>query len=396
LEKMLFISGSVGLGHVARDLEIAKELRKSNPDLQIFWVAGNPARDVLKDLGEQVLPEAEIIDQGGSLVDKSSTTYQVNLAKYATKMRKAWADSGALLMKIIEREKYGIVIGDEAGDLFLQIAKNPSARNFHYIALTDYIMLDAATKNPLERFICNTVNRSWAKGLSQKPPIADKNIFIGELEDVASKGGFLLPNRRELSKQYYDFVGYILPFNPKDYANKVLLRQELGYSEDHLIICSVGGTKAGELLLYLCQKAYAIAKKEIANLKMVLVCGPSIPIKSIQPIDGVQVKGYVPKLYEHLAAADLCIVSGGGTVTLELTALQKPFLYFPMEGHFEQQLAVAPRVERHQAGVRMQFSKTTPESLAAAILSNIHKQPKYAEIPTNGAEKVAQIVSQFL
>jgi predicted glycosyltransferase len=44
----------------------------------------------------------------------------------------------------------------------------------------------------------------------------------------------------------------------------------------------------------------------------------------------------------------------------------------------------------------MQYSKTSPESLAAAILSNIHKQPNYPEIPIDGAEKVAQIVSEYL
>ena len=48
-------------------------------------------------------------------------------------------------------------------------------------------------------------------------------------------------------------------------------------------------------------------------------------------LDGVKVVGYLPELYKHLAASDIAIVTGGGTVTLELTALEKPFLYFPLE-----------------------------------------------------------------
>jgi predicted glycosyltransferase len=395
-KKILFICGSIGLGHVGRDLEIANQLRKTNSDLQILWVAGNPARDTLKNLGESVLPEADIMDQGASIIDEASTTYKANLINYALRVRNEWSANGKELLKAIDREKIDVVIGDEAGDLYVELIQNPSGKKFPFIEMTDYFLLDATTRSPIEKIMCNYLNRLLVKGLKNDPPIADRNIFIGEVEDVADKGGFLIPNRRKLAQQYFDFVGYILPFNPKDYANKTLLRQKLGYSEDPLIICSVGGTQAGTLLLSLCQKAYAIAKKEIANLKMILVCGPSIPLESIQPVDGVQVKGYVPKLYEHFAAADLCIVSGGGTVTLELTALQEPFLYFPIEGHFEQQLTVAPRVERHHAGVRMQYSKTTPESLAAAILSNIHKQTNYAEVRINGAEKVTQIVNEFL
>ena len=42
MKKLLFISGSLGLGHVGRDLEIAKMLRKSNPDVQISWLADSP------------------------------------------------------------------------------------------------------------------------------------------------------------------------------------------------------------------------------------------------------------------------------------------------------------------------------------------------------------------
>ena len=111
---------------------------------------------------------------------------------------------------------------------------------------------------------------------------------------------------------------------------------------------------------------------------------------------GVKVVGYVPDLYKHLGAADLCIVSGGGTITLELTALQIPFLYFPLEQHFEQEVGVANRCERHRAGVRMTCSKTTPESLSEVILSNIGKTVDYVHIPTNGSKEAARMLEEIL
>ena len=170
----------------------------------------------------------------------------------------------------------------------------------------------------------------------------------------------------------------------------------MGYGNEPLILCSIGGTAAGKDLLNLCAAAYPIAKKTIPNLQMILVCGPRVPTDSIQPPEGVKVVGYMPNLYRHMGAADLCIVSGGGTITLELTALQRPFLYFPLEDHFEQEVDVANRCKRHRAGIRMTCSKTTPELLSEAIVSNIGKTIDYASIPISGSKEAAKIIEKIL
>ena len=81
--------------------------------------------------------------------------------------------------------------------------------------------------------------------------------------------------------------------------------------------------------------------------------------------------------------------------TLELTALQRPFLYFPLEQHFEQEI-VAMRCKRHKAGIKMMYSKTTPESLAKEVVSNIGKKVNYASIAIDGAQKAAKLIGQLL
>lgn len=55
-KKILFISSSIGLGHAARDLAIANEIRKCNPDVEISWLAGDPARRIIEEAGESLLP----------------------------------------------------------------------------------------------------------------------------------------------------------------------------------------------------------------------------------------------------------------------------------------------------------------------------------------------------
>ena len=76
-------------------------------------------------------------------------------------------------------------------------------------------------------------------------------------------------------------------------------------------------------------------------------------------------------LYRHLAACDLAIVQGGLTTTMELTANRRPFIYFPLERHFEQNLHVRHRLERYRAGRRMDYDDSPPEAIAAAIAQEI-------------------------
>jgi UDP-N-acetylglucosamine:LPS N-acetylglucosamine transferase len=169
----------------------------------------------------------------------------------------------------------------------------------------------------------------------------------------------------------------------------------LGYGGEPLVICSIGGTSVGKELLILCGRAYPEITKVIPDLRMVLVCGPRLPIDSIAAPPGVEVKGFVPNLYEHFAACDLGITQGGATSTLEMTALRRPFLYFPLEKHFEQAY-VSARLARHQAGIRMSYSQTTPLSLAEKVISNLGREVTYPAIPLDGARTAAQLISRLL
>jgi UDP-N-acetylglucosamine:LPS N-acetylglucosamine transferase len=129
---------------------------------------------------------------------------------------------------------------------------------------------------------------------------------------------------------------------------------------------------------------------------MVLICGPRLATDELKVPEEIEVKGYVPALYEHFAASDLAIVQGGGTTTIELTALNRPFLYFPLAMHCEQQIHVAGRLARHQAGIKMVYSQTTANILADMVIANLGKEVNYNPIPVNGAQKATQFISELL
>ncbi|MHC4215904.1 MAG: glycosyltransferase, partial [Planctomycetota bacterium] len=190
--------------------------------------------------------------------------------------------------------------------------------------------------------------------------------------------------------------GYILPFDPAEYTDKTKIRSKLGYGQEPLIVCSIGGTSIGKDLLELCGRAYKIIKQEVSDLHMVLVCGPRLSSCNLNVPKDIEVKEYVPALYEHFAASDLAIVQAGGTTTIELTALNRPFLYFPLAKHCEQQMHVAGRLARHQAGIKMVYSQTTSETLADMVISNLGKKVNYPSIPVQGAQKAVQFISKLI
>ena len=188
-------------------------------------------------------------------------------------------------------------------------------------------------------------------------------IFFGEIEDVPDRPfGFLLPNRRRYAEQHVEFVGYPLSFDMNDLPRRDVLRRELGYGEEPIVVCTVGGTSIGSDLLELCGHAFPIAAARTPGLRMIIVAGPRIDPKSLDVPEQVERHGMIPQLWRHLAACDLAIVQGGGTTTLELEALRVPFLFFPLRNQSEQEVTIANRLARHGAGIRMACHRQAPRS----------------------------------
>jgi len=133
----------------------------------------------------------------------------------------------------------------------------------------------------------------------------------------------------------------------------------------------------------------------VPELRMVVVAGPSIDPKLISR-DDVEAHGYVHRLYRHLAACDIAVCHGGLSTTMELTAARRPFLYFPLRGHFEQNHHVAHRLDRHGAGRRMSYATDGPSELADAIVEELGRAPRYRAVRDDGAARAAAMIAELL
>ncbi|MBN1790446.1 MAG: hypothetical protein JW830_08120 [Bacteroidales bacterium] len=394
---ILYISGSLGLGHIGRDIAIANQLRKLIAGVEIDWIASDPATIVLLEAGEKLVPGIEQYTNENLAAETAAKGSQLNIFSYLMKSRGEWQKNVEFFLDLISKKQYDLIIGDEAYEITLAMREHPEKKNFPFVMIYDFVGLHAMSKNPLELLGVYYWNRVWSHDYRHKrKPSYDLGLFVGELEDIPDDTfGFMMPRRRDFAKAMYTFIGYVFPFEPAHFSDKPAVRIKLGYDHEPLVICSMGGTAIGKELLELCGKACILVKKSIPALRVILVTGPRLDPDSLQLPEDITIKGFIPKLYEHFAACDLAIVQGGATSTLELTALRIPFIYFPIEGHCEQ-ASVARMLERHGAGLHLILSQTTPELLAEEIIKMLGTTVSYPEIPKDGALKAAQVISSLL
>jgi hypothetical protein len=81
---------------------------------------------------------------------------------------------------------------------------------------------------------------------------------------------------------------------------------------------------------------------------------------------------------------------------MELTANRRPFLYFPLRHHFEQNFHVRHRLDRYGAGRCMDFETATPDVIAAAIGEEIGREVDYRPVETEGAARAARLIAELL
>lgn len=395
-KKVLFISGSLGLGHVVRDLAIANELREISPGIEILWLASHPADEFLKTKGETMVAGTEKYANDNVPAEKVARDGKLNLLAYLNKAKKEWGRNVRVFQEITSRERFDLVIGDETYEILVAMSKKPELKKSPFVIIYDFVGLDAMTGNPLEKLGIYLWNRVWSN-VDRKKRINDLSLFVGEEEDIPDRPFcFRRPNRRAWARERCEFIGQIVRFDPEDYRDRSTVRERLGYGPGPLIIGSVGGSSAGKPLLELFGKAYSILKQDLPDLRLILVGGPRISPDSVEAPEGVEKHGFVPDLYEHFAACDLALIMGGGTSTLELSALRRPFIYFPLQGHCEQELSVSPRVQRSQAGIRMNYAETTAEGLAQTVMAHMCQEVNSLPIRTGGEKRAAALIQTLL
>lgn len=124
-KRALYLSSPIGLGHARRDLAIAEELRKVEPDLEIDWLAQHPVTTVLTGAGERVHPASQWLASESAHFASEATGHELNCFQALRRMDEILVANFMVFQEVVEEGPYDLVIGDEAWDVDYYWHENP-------------------------------------------------------------------------------------------------------------------------------------------------------------------------------------------------------------------------------------------------------------------------------
>jgi pimeloyl-ACP methyl ester carboxylesterase/predicted glycosyltransferase len=396
--KALFISSPIGLGHVQRDLAIARELKKLQPDLDIDWFTVDPAARYLKQEGERLHPLTRRLANESSHFESVAGEHDLSAFFALRTMDEIMINNYMTFSDLMDEEHYDVVIGDEAWDVDYYYHENPEQKRQPFVFLTDFVGCLPMSDDDRERDLCADRNADDIEHVARFPYLRDAAIFVGNPADVTEQPfGPGLPSIREWTDRNFAYAGYTLPFDPSSFADTEKLRAKLGYRpKERLAIAAVGGTAVGRHLLRKIAQAFPHMKRLEPDLKLVLVTGPRLDREVLEPVEGLEIRPYVHNLFEHFACCDLALVQGGLSTCMELVATQRPFLSFPLARHFEQCVHVRRRLANYGADNAVDYHGLTPQALAERAVARLHEPVRYEPVEVGGAARAARLIADVL
>jgi pimeloyl-ACP methyl ester carboxylesterase/predicted glycosyltransferase len=396
--KALFISSPIGLGHVQRDLAIARELRKLQPDLDIDWFTVDPAARYLTQEGERLHPLTRRLANESSHFEHVAGEHDLSAFFALRTMDEIMINNYMTFSDLMEEEHYDLVIGDEAWDVDYYYHENPEQKRQPFVFLTDFVGCLPMSDDERERDLCADRNADDIEHVARFPYLRDAAIFVGNPADVTEQSfGPGLPSIREWTDRNFSYAGYTLPFDPAAFADSEKLRAKLGYRpRERLAIAAVGGTAVGRHLLRKIAQAFPHMKRLEPDLTLVLVTGPRLEREVFEPVAGLEIRAYVHNLFEHLACCDLALVQGGLSTCMELVATRRPFLSFPLARHFEQCVHVRRRLANYGADNAVDYHALSPQALAERAVARMHEPVRYEPVEVGGAARAARLIADVL
>lgn len=399
--RVLYISSPIGLGHVQRDLAIARELRNLVPDLEIEWFAQPPVTTVLEKAGEKIHPMSRFQASESAHWEQSADEHGLHCFQAWREMDEIFLSNFMVFLEAVRETPYDLWIGDESWEVDYYLHENPELKTAPYVFLTDFVGWTPIDDSPdsHEAYLTADYNAEMIEQIARFPRVRDRALYVGDFEDIVpNRFGPDLPVISDWVRENFTDVGYIIPFDPADYSDTKALRTRLGYdAEQPLVFYAVGGTAVGKKMLNKAVDAWPLIHKECPDARCIVVAGPRIDPDSLPKHPGMEVQGYVHNLFEHLAAADLGVVQGGLTTTMELAINKRPFIYFPLKNHCEQVHHVAYRLDRYNAGRRLDYADTSVETLAEVALETLGADTsKYLSPRPNAAKQAATLIAELL
>ena len=285
-----FFSSPIGLGHVTRDIAIARNLH----EFSINFITGSGAAKMLQKLDFKIddvyNPPSFIVNEG---ILKNQTKWLWNYFHY-------YKNCKNISEKVLKTNKTDLVISDE-DFASLTVAQNLKIPN---ILITDVL------ETKFTKGIASLIERKMNKSMMNIIKNCDVVIIPEEGHDQGN-------------------IKRVGPIVREINFSREELREKFSFNKITIII-SIGGTDAG---LFLIKKSIESILKINQDIEIVVVSGPAINKK----FSNVRNLGFVDNLHELIFASDLIISLAGKSTIDEAKAYGTPGIFIPIKGHFEQE-----------------------------------------------------------
>ena len=373
--KILWAVSSVGKGHVMRDLAIVNQLRKM-ADVDIDWLAPDPAGDFLRSRGQKVLEYSDQLAGSGKIYEQvfSESTEEFNLLRYTRADTRLHKHDFNISSTAWQEKPYDVIVGDEAFWLLTGFASRWDKKPAPFIFMTDFIGTKAMRSNLKDHFTAWMNNLRFS--FSHRGP--DVYLYIGNAEEIPDDNlGFLLPGRRKWAQKHCRFVRPIIGFDPNALPGQPELRTKLNLPDSGKIFLATIGPEGKH------EQRRAIMEEVFENLKLeypgayFIITGSKTGTKK-----WIHYFQFLDNLYQYFAASDFVITQSGYGKVTELVALGTPFIAIPLDHHFEQEYVMRHRLDHYGMGRLITLRDNSPNGIARMAHEMMNKEQATVEVDT--------------
>ena len=307
----LFFSSPIGLGHITRDIAIAKEMAKSFNYYNLDFITGSKAFDFVCNENDSSVeskfnahnlyypPEFSIVD------GKLNSSF-IWLLKYLAYFQKSKIKIKKLLSSGNKKWETSLIITDE------DFASLSVGKDLHIprILITDILRTHFIRKGVLTN-IENFLNNSMCRLIK-----SSECVIIPESGD----------NR--------DNLFYVGPIVREIKTNRDELRKSLSFNKKTILV-TIGGTSAGFYLIKRTIESFIKLRKRFdCDLVVSFSSGISADNRDDKIYRSI---GFVNNIHEYVYAADLVISLAGKSTIDESLVYGTPGIFIPIKNHFEQE-----------------------------------------------------------
>ena len=332
--RVLFLPSHVGLGHVTRDIAIARWVRRREPRVIVEWCSAEPVTSYLRLWGERVLECSYMLKSFSEAIEGVYNYYGYSLKKLSSYLE-ILRENYRVVEGHVDFNSYDLVFADEFWELVLSA---PTRVKEGVVFGTD-LVFKPYELNPLGNIIGFILNHYFKKTL----PLFRRLVYLNSLHETPSTRWYLLFGERvrEWVRKHMFVTGLATSYLPGDLPGIREAKKNLGFGEDSKIVAvSVGGTATrSKLLIEKALRAHEILRKRGVDVKLVVVAGPRTRIEETISSDNIVFYRVERNLWNLYMASNVFVTRAGRTTTADLECLPRKTraILVPIGKHFEQE-----------------------------------------------------------